>query len=521
MKKSRNNWLVAILVLVLIAALIVPTVSGSMDSVSTVAGRDGKDGKDGKDGQDGLTPIFRVNSETNEWECSYSGGLSWISLGVQASEKFDENNKLNPEYIDQAWYANYGKEGGGTTVIISEQTVTGGMWQYRQMDIQPGINYDVYINGEKYTCMAFNDDGGICLGNKANMSGDYPFCIFWAGGAATAGMFLKNSTLSYPLTLKVTDAYVNTYNKLPEQYLPDNLLTEEDLPALGGGTTLDVTAQPGQTITVKEVDANGKPISWEAADVQERTHWSEATVGDILSKTTISPYMNDQFGCVMYPVTPFELELGKSYTVIFDDYEFVCTAESFSVPDHNIEGLFLGNPVFFGGVNNGMPFCAAFFTSFKSITNGGETDILSTGEYFMVFSMDTEQHTVQIVGEKTEYHKIPDEFINGDFLIMFSRSMVDDSLIMVTPWEEIIEAIYDHRNIRGIFYEETYSFDQYGEYHKEYEYRSFTFTNANVGREGNYVCKLSFLGLLPGSTLYGFIVYRDADGTVTISPGFE
>ena len=33
-----------------------------------------------------------------------------------------------------------------------------------------------------------------------------------------------------------------------------------------GGSGIDVTAAVGQTIVVKEVDANGKPTKWEAAE---------------------------------------------------------------------------------------------------------------------------------------------------------------------------------------------------------------------------------------------------------------
>lgn len=35
----------------------------------------------------------------------------------------------------------------------------------------------------------------------------------------------------------------------------------------GGGASIDVTAKVGQTIVVKEVDANGKPTEWAAADL--------------------------------------------------------------------------------------------------------------------------------------------------------------------------------------------------------------------------------------------------------------
>lgn len=39
--------------------------------------------------------------------------------------------------------------------------------------------------------------------------------------------------------------------------------------ATGSGSGVDVTAKPGQTIRVKEVDENGKPTAWEAADFPE------------------------------------------------------------------------------------------------------------------------------------------------------------------------------------------------------------------------------------------------------------
>ena len=39
--------------------------------------------------------------------------------------------------------------------------------------------------------------------------------------------------------------------------------------------SIDVTAKVGQTIVVKEVDANGKPTAWESAEYQPRTHWEE------------------------------------------------------------------------------------------------------------------------------------------------------------------------------------------------------------------------------------------------------
>ncbi len=52
-------------------------------------GTDGIDGTDGTDGVDGITPQLRINPETNMWEISYDEGVTWISLGVEAVNRAD------------------------------------------------------------------------------------------------------------------------------------------------------------------------------------------------------------------------------------------------------------------------------------------------------------------------------------------------------------------------------------------------------------------------------------------------
>lgn len=288
-----------------------------------------------------------------------------------------------------------------------------------------------------------------------------------------------------------------------------------------GGANIDVTASVGQTIVVEEVDADGKPTKWKAAEFQERTHWSEETVGDIVPHTAFTPYLNEKIGCTMHPLVPFELEEGKSYTVIFDGVEYACTAMTFSMPADNMEGLFIGNPVFAGGGNNGMPFGVTCFDNQLTVTNsGGVTTVLCTLKWYMVLCMDTEQHTVQVVGEKREYHKIPEEYVSGDFLVHFSRNSIDTSWVMTTPWEAIIEAVKARRNIRGVFCEESYSFDQYGDLHKEFVYKNLLCLDTNVGREGNTVCTLLFLGLLSNTGGITVKVHRDENGVTTVEEGW-
>ena len=112
---------------------------------------------------------------------------------------------------------------GGDAVVISEQTLSNGLWKNLQMTMQPGLTYDVTFNGEVYVCEAREEEGGsVALGNDTSMSlNDYPFCILWAGGSAISGMFFRRSGISYPVTLKVTDHADFVYNKLPEGYLPE------------------------------------------------------------------------------------------------------------------------------------------------------------------------------------------------------------------------------------------------------------------------------------------------------------
>lgn len=91
-----------------------------------------------------------------------------------------------------------------------------------------------------------------------------------------------------------------------------------------GGTSIDVTAQVGQTIVVKEVDANGKPTKWESADYQPRTHWEETTTikGDTLTwdgNTDGRLIVNDAFVKISDVVlTSDDLKNGYKFSYVFD-----------------------------------------------------------------------------------------------------------------------------------------------------------------------------------------------------------
>lgn len=135
-------------------------------------------------------------------------------------------HKLDNQFIDADWMAT-SKENIDTSVVIPEQKLSGltTFWNKLNMSIQPGITYDVHINGMVYPCAAINDGDGVRLGNNTSLTlNNYPFCITWAGGSATSGFFFTDGTLGSSVYLKVTGHSWTEYNKLPEEFLPDGVV---------------------------------------------------------------------------------------------------------------------------------------------------------------------------------------------------------------------------------------------------------------------------------------------------------
>jgi hypothetical protein len=227
-----------------------------------------------------------------------------------------ENVIGTPGQITPDWVATKKLE-GGDVIYIPQQTLTGGVWQNLQMSLQPGFVYDVTLNGEVYACEASENGRGAILGNNSSLTlNDYPFCIMWAGGTATSGMFFKDSSISSPVTLKVTDHADYVYDKMPEGYLPDSVvksvngakpdadgnvevegggeylvpmevpaspavgelwydpdaeapgggITEETDPTVQGWAKTSIPAAVGQYFKVSAVDENGNVTAVEAVD---------------------------------------------------------------------------------------------------------------------------------------------------------------------------------------------------------------------------------------------------------------
>lgn len=162
---------------------------------------------------------------------------------------------------------------------------------------------------------------------------------------------------------------------LEPQYLPPHLAKKHDIPNVsgmvksvngntpdkngnvqietgGGSANIDVTAQVGQTIIVKEVDENGKPTKWESAEYQPRTHWDE--MKEVVPLTTITPFYYEALGVPMGTMADFDIVVGNKYKVAFDGVEYVC--EAFMATTAGMSAPAFGNAAVTGGANTGEPF---------------------------------------------------------------------------------------------------------------------------------------------------------------------
>lgn len=502
-------------------------------------------------------------------------------------------HKLPNKFIDADWMATSEKY-VDNTIVIPEQSVTT-IWDKRQMDIQPGIIYDVHINGVVYPCEALNEDGGIILGNNTSLTmNNLPFCIFWAGGTATSGFFYKNSSvLSGTIYMKVTGHSYEKYNTLPKEYLPEiswNELTDKpfaedtgdllfshtstfatdnasekitgvslsltvgaeywfeingdmvkchcenagaatyalydadgnmwlkkvttfvyvygrtagtyayklykmeknivldpqyipssiarksDIPEGGGGSaSIDVTAQVGQTIIVKEVDASGKPTKWESADYQPRTHWTEE--GVLYEDTLVDEGSGEML------TTALDLTLGKTYKITWNGAEYSCEVKDVSAIGAGVS-LGLGNIGAFAGTGDtGEPFAA-----------------VDVGGIWAFVPLDgAASAAVSIVGDKVI--AIPREYL-GNALPYFVQIIWGDVFTTTETVESFKAAYNSGREIRA---ELTTGISVF-----------FTMSFATSGETGAYV--VGFYGQSPYTGAFATIVLNpQADGTYTVT----
>ncbi len=164
-------------------------------------------------------------------------------------------HKLDNKYIDADWMAT-SEEHIATAEVIREQKVTS-TWSDLQYTLQPGIEYDVIINDVVYPCVAWGS-GAVQLGNNTSLSkNNYPFCVYWAGGTATMGMFFYDKNVfSSPIYLKVTEHSWTDYNKLPEGFLPECVVKSVNgiTPDENGNVEIEVSGGGAEVSSVEPLE---------------------------------------------------------------------------------------------------------------------------------------------------------------------------------------------------------------------------------------------------------------------------
>lgn len=323
------------------------------------------------------------------------------------------------------------------TIVIGQHKV-GSMWNLLQQDIEVGVPYAVYINGTEYFCIAGKNLGAIYLGNITLMDGEStqphnnePFCIVWGDQTISGGPFFKDDTLSDSITLKVTGATVTTGKELPEEYLPGCVVKSVNgntpdengnVEVEGGGSaSIDVTASVGQTIVVEEVDADGKPTKWKAAEFQERTHGKG--IMELYNATLTGLAESEAL------IEGFSMQGGETYYIAWNGVEYTCVCVE--VPDTG--GMcYIGNGSFFDLEDTGEPFI---------IVKGTEDGV----NFFTIATSTDGVDEATVVIKSTGYVPIPAQYLTNahPYYIEVTGSGTDEDPYVCNDTVANVEALFD------------------------------------------------------------------------------
>ena len=420
---------------------LVDTALANAKASGKFDGEDGKPGADGKDGQigkDGTSPVITVSDITGGHRITITDATGTQIVDVMDG-KDGESGSCGADWVAKKEYSagltvweNSGLSFTGKEVALSKN---GG-----QFDVDLGLTYDVYWNGVLYTCDAKSFDGQGYVGNGALVFGSdvantgEPFCF--EGSFLDADRIVslhKDTKTTEIVNVKITTQGFYTHDKMPEEYLPECVVkhvngkepdangnVEIEVPS---GSGVDVTASVGQTIVVEEVDANGKPTKWKAADYQERTHGTDWL--EIVPLTEFTPIYDDMVGAPAAVLNAFDLVAGEEYKVVFDGAEYICEAIS------GVLGSFafiaIGNNAFAGGEDTGEPF---------GIVN------VNGVEEGSVLTFDMNHHSVQVFSKSVT--PIPVQYMSNalPYYIEVTGSGTDDDPYVCNDTESNLYAVY-------------------------------------------------------------------------------
>lgn len=220
----------------------------------------------------------------------------------------------------------------------------------------------------------------------------------------------------------IIEAHEEHHNTGPEPTTPP-------FGAGGGSASIDVTASVGQTIVVEEVDGNGKPTKWKAAEYQPRTHWEEKDATVVVAERVFTFDPTNPTIQEVFAITPNEV-----YTVHFDGIPYKCRCIIGAMQGE--EGYALGNESLLGyGVNTGEPFIIVTIPSYSMS---------------LIMPADMEAtHTIKIT--HSNIHPLDSRYYDNTFYINLVKND-DDTYSIEESAEEIIKAYRNDLNIvcRGV-----------------------------------------------------------------------
>lgn len=299
------------------------------------------------------------------------------------------------------------------TVFIDDQDDGEGYWyDYYCTDLSgpfgsfvAGHTYVVVFDGVEYECVARGDWGGLGDSNMIYDRHDEnaePFYISsFVGNFGRVVELYAKTEMTHTVRVYTMKQDI-VYHPLAEAYIPETIARADDV------ICTPATAEPGQLLTVKNVDEDGKPTEWEAADAPEspvqpdleqwddtaldyvkgRTHWVEYPA--IIPKQKMD--MRDTYDRALY-YTREKPTPGETYRVCFDGIYYDCVVREYSV---NV--LMLGNGPLCDcdGISNGEPFAIVWYRNSTMV---------------MLYVDTNGYHTVSVHNIEPAYHPLDEKFI--------------------------------------------------------------------------------------------------------------
>ena len=330
-----------------------------------------------------------------------------------------------------------------------------GYWEYEQtyyfttpINLEVGKKYVVTCDGVSISCTAnLNKSSGNVTMHQ--LSGAYQFIVTQypeQNGDTFGNYTVYSSQRGVDFTIEEEKIVPHVY-KLDEKYLPDSVgkvktvngiapdangNVDIELPNIPGsvltvngqspdengnvqidipessGSGITVTAKPGQLIRVKEVDENGNPTAWEAA---EDMPWKEPGLHYFVDNMAYTSALDSTFGCFVIRIDYGDrmvfkgIDREKNCSITYDGVTKEHTPFNFdfsAAMGAGMSGTMWGNLGFLAGFgipgeNTGEPYL------FVLMTNG----------FGMLLTTDTQPttHAVSVAQDGEVVHSLSSDYM--------------------------------------------------------------------------------------------------------------